>query len=63
MIGTLDVGHLEKFLWGAQNLNLFHLKKKNQGKVEEIWQQLKKVKHLEIINDLLFCVSNAKVIH
>lgn len=47
--------HLEKFLWGAQNLNLFHLKKEGLKGVRVM--AAARSKHLEIINDLLFCAQ------
>jgi hypothetical protein len=58
MIGELAMERLGMVLWGAQNLNLVLFKEEGENR-----KDIKKAKHLEVINDLLVCVPNTKVLH
>lgn len=57
----IGCGSIWKSFSGSSEFKLVSFKEERQGEVEEIRQQLKEVKHLEIeSNDLLFCMPNTK---
>lgn len=65
MIGPLEMEHLGKFLWGISELKLAPFKEEEGKRRGETAASKKKTlgKHVEVINDLLICVPNTKVIY